>query len=118
EHVRVQAAIHKWVDSAISKTANAPSTYTVEDTRKLYELAYSLGVKGCTIYVDKSRNEQVLNLIEDEGENKEAEQPGSQLEQADRSEEHTSELQSREKLVCRLLLEKKKKIKITDITIT
>lgn len=66
EHVRVQAAIQKWTDSSISKTANAPSTYTVEDTARLYELAYDLGCKGVTIYRDQSRQEQVLHLAQDE----------------------------------------------------
>ncbi len=64
EHVYVQAAIQRWTDSSISKTANAPSTYTVEDTAKLYELAYDLGCKGVTIYRDQSRQEQVLHLAE------------------------------------------------------
>lgn len=64
EHVRVQAATQRWVDSAISKTCNVPSTYTVEQTKELYELMYRLGCKGGTIYRDKSRDEQVLNLKE------------------------------------------------------
>lgn len=61
EHVRTQAAIQKWVDSAISKTCNVPTEYTVEQTKELYELMYKLGCKGGTIYRDKSRDEQVLN---------------------------------------------------------
>lgn len=61
EHVRTQAAIQKWVDSAISKTCNVPTSYTVEQTKELYELMYKLGCKGGTIYRDKSRDEQVLN---------------------------------------------------------
>ncbi len=65
EHVRVQAVIQRWTDSSISKTANAPRDYTVEDTAKLYELAYDLGCKGVTIYRDQSRQEQVLHLAED-----------------------------------------------------
>lgn len=60
EHVRVQAAVQRWTDSAISKTVNAPEDYTVEQTAKLYELMYELGCKGGTIYRDGSRDEQIL----------------------------------------------------------
>jgi len=69
EHVGVQAAAQKWVDSSISKTVNAPSTFTVEDTKKLYELAYEKGLKGITIYVDGSRDTQVLIKEKDEQKN-------------------------------------------------
>jgi len=62
EHVRVQAAVQRWVDSSISKTANLPRDYTVEQTRELYELMYRLGCKGGTVYRDGSRDEQVLQL--------------------------------------------------------
>ena len=64
EHVRVQAAIQRWVDSSISKTCNVPNHYTVAQTRQLYELMYELGCKGGTIYRDGSRDEQVLELKE------------------------------------------------------
>ncbi len=60
EHVRVQAAVQRWTDSAISKTCNAPSDYSIEQTKKLYELMYDLGCKGGTIYRDGSRDEQIL----------------------------------------------------------
>lgn len=60
EHVAVQAAVQRWTDSAISKTVNAPENYTVEQTKKLYELMYDLGCKGGTIYRDGSRDEQIL----------------------------------------------------------
>lgn len=66
DHVKVQAAIQRWVDSSISKTCNVPNSYTVEQTGKLYELMYNLGCKGGTIYRDGSRDEQVLNLKEDD----------------------------------------------------
>ena len=65
EHVLVQAAAQKWVDSSISKTVNAPSTFTVEDNKRLYELAYDKGLKGITVYVDGSRDTQVLNIKRD-----------------------------------------------------
>ena len=65
EHIKVQAAVQKWTDSSISKTANAPADYTVEQTAQLYEKAYELGCKGVTIYRDSSRDEQVLSTDSD-----------------------------------------------------
>ncbi|HDQ14454.1 MAG TPA: adenosylcobalamin-dependent ribonucleoside-diphosphate reductase [Sediminispirochaeta sp.] len=66
EHVRVQGAIQRWVDSSISKTSNMPKHYSVEQAKELYELMYDLGCKGGTIYRDGSREEQVLNLKKEE----------------------------------------------------
>jgi ribonucleoside-diphosphate reductase alpha chain len=65
EHIQVQAAIQRWVDSSISKTCNVPSGYTVEQTRELYETMYRLGCKGGTVYRDGSRDEQVLHRKEE-----------------------------------------------------
>ncbi len=61
DHIKVQAAVQRWTDSSISKTANAPSDFSVEQTEELYEKAYDLGCKGVTIYRDNSRTEQVLS---------------------------------------------------------
>jgi ribonucleoside-diphosphate reductase alpha chain len=61
DHIRVQAVIQTWVDSSISKTANCPADFTVEETARLYELAFELGCKGVTIYRDGSRDVQVLS---------------------------------------------------------
>lgn len=66
DHIRVQAAIQRWVDSSISKTANCPADFTVEETKELYELAFELGCKGVTIYRDGSRDVQVLSTAKDE----------------------------------------------------
>jgi len=62
EHVKVQGAIQRWVDSSISKTSNMPNHYTVDQAEELYEMMYDLGCKGGTIYRDGSREEQVLNV--------------------------------------------------------
>lgn len=55
DHVKVQAAIQKYVDASISKTVNAPTTHTVEDVKRLYNLAYKLGCKGIAYMRDGSR---------------------------------------------------------------
>ncbi|WP_310832683.1 adenosylcobalamin-dependent ribonucleoside-diphosphate reductase [Paenibacillus pedocola] len=66
DHIRAQAAIQRWVDSSISKTANCPSDFTVEETAELYEMAFDLGCKGVTIYRDGSRDVQVLETAKKE----------------------------------------------------
>jgi ribonucleoside-diphosphate reductase alpha chain len=66
DHVKVQAAVQKWTDSSISKTANCPKDYTIEQTDELYMLSYDLGLKGMTIYRDGSREAQVLATNEED----------------------------------------------------
>ncbi len=61
-HADVQCIIQRWVDSSISKTVNAPKGYTVEQVQKVYERLYNGGAKGGTVYVDGSRDSQVLTL--------------------------------------------------------
>jgi len=50
EHVDVQAAAQKWVDSSISKTANVPTDYPYEQFKDIYLYAYKQGLKGCTTF--------------------------------------------------------------------
>jgi ribonucleoside-diphosphate reductase alpha chain len=61
-HADVQCIIQRWVDSSLSKTVNAPKGYTVEQVQGVYERLYRGGAKGGTVYVDGSRDAQVLSL--------------------------------------------------------
>lgn len=50
QHVDVQAAAQKWIDSSISKTANVPTDYPYEDFKDIYRYAHQQGLKGCTTF--------------------------------------------------------------------
>jgi ribonucleoside-diphosphate reductase alpha chain len=50
QHVDIQAAAQKWIDSSISKTANVPTNFPYEDFKHIYMYAYEQGLKGCTTF--------------------------------------------------------------------
>ena len=66
DHADTQCVIQRWVDSSISKTVNAPKGYTVKQVEAVYERLYNGGAKGGTVYVDGSRDSQVLTLKAEE----------------------------------------------------
>jgi ribonucleoside-diphosphate reductase alpha chain len=50
QHVDIQAAAQKWIDSSISKTANVPTDFPYEEFKDIYIYAYEKGLKGCTTF--------------------------------------------------------------------
>ncbi|HOL83477.1 MAG TPA: LAGLIDADG family homing endonuclease, partial [Caldisericia bacterium] len=69
-HLKIQAIFQKYVDNAVSKTVNLRNEVTFDDVRKIYLMAYDLGLKGVTIYRDRSKEVQVLTKGREEKEEK------------------------------------------------
>ncbi|MDX5382787.1 MAG: adenosylcobalamin-dependent ribonucleoside-diphosphate reductase [Rhodobacterales bacterium] len=64
DHVRMQAAAQKWVDSSISKTINCPEDISFDDFKEVYMAAYESGCKGCTTYRPNDVTGSVLSVSE------------------------------------------------------
>lgn len=64
DHVRMQAAAQKWVDSSISKTINCPEDISFDDFQEVYLAAYDTGCKGCTTYRPNAVTGSVLTVSE------------------------------------------------------
>lgn len=65
DHIRVQAAAQKWVDTSISKTTNVPEDIDFDDFKDIYRMAYIMGCKGCTTYRPNDVTGSVLTAIEE-----------------------------------------------------
>jgi ribonucleoside-diphosphate reductase alpha chain len=66
DHVRVQAAVQKYIDSSISKTINVPEEIDFESFKDIYLMAYEQGCKGCTTYRPNDITGSVLTVKKDE----------------------------------------------------
>ena len=64
EHVKMQAAAQKWVDSSISKTINCPEDISFDDFKQVYMAAWDQGCKGCTTYRPNAVTGSVLSVSE------------------------------------------------------
>ena len=64
DHVKMQAAAQKWVDSSISKTINCPEDISFDDFQNVYMEAYETGCKGCTTYRPNDVTGSVLSVSE------------------------------------------------------
>lgn len=66
DHVRVQAAVQKYIDSSISKTINVPEDIDFDSFKDVYTMAYEQGCKGCTTYRPNDITGSVLTIKKDE----------------------------------------------------
>jgi ribonucleoside-diphosphate reductase alpha chain len=66
DHVRMQAAAQKWVDSSISKTINCPEDISFDDFKEVYMAAWDQGCKGCTTYRPNDVTGSVLSVSEEQ----------------------------------------------------
>lgn len=71
DHVSVQAAAQRWIDSSISKTANVPTDFEFDDFKDIYMYAYDQGLKGCTTFRFNPENFQGVLVKETDLENTE-----------------------------------------------
>ena len=64
DHVKMQAAAQKWIDSSISKTINCPEDISFDDFQQVYMAAWDQGCKGCTTYRPNAVTGSVLSVSE------------------------------------------------------
>lgn len=68
DHLRMQAALQPYVDNAISKTINVPISYPYSEFQTLYDMAFNLGLKGCTTFRPNQTTGAILeSILHEEG---------------------------------------------------
>lgn len=67
DHVKMQAAAQKWIDSSISKTINCPEDISFDEFKDVYMMAWEMGCKGCTTYRPNEVTGSVLSVKEESG---------------------------------------------------
>ncbi|MGH6969781.1 MAG: adenosylcobalamin-dependent ribonucleoside-diphosphate reductase, partial [Stellaceae bacterium] len=75
DHVVMQAAVQKYIDSSISKTINVPANFPFAQFKDVYLQAYELGCKGCTTYRPNEVTGAVLEVRPEAKPQKQAELP-------------------------------------------
>ena len=65
DHVRMQAAAQKWIDSSISKTINCPEDISFDAFKEVYMAAWDQGCKGCTTYRPNDVTGSVLSVSQE-----------------------------------------------------
>jgi len=83
DHVKMQAAAQKWIDSSISKTINCPEDIDFESFKDVYMQAYETGCKGCTTYRPNDVTGSVLSVSEKSDESPEVDHGADVIYMAD-----------------------------------
>lgn len=68
DHLAMLGTIARHVDMSVSKTINIPTEYSFEDTKEVYEKAWKLGIKGCTIFRPNALRPGIFNTSKKEDE--------------------------------------------------
>ena len=79
DHVRMQAAAQKWIDSSISKTINCPEDISFDAFKEVYMAAWDTGCKGCTTYRPNDVTGSVLSVAEDKPKAQDAAKPAEEI---------------------------------------
>ena len=98
DHLRVLKAFQDHVDNSISKTVNAPSSYSLADTDRVHRLAWKMGVKAVSYYRDGSRDDQVLTAVTSQA----RPEPAAEASAADKMVEQAEMVEAPREMVSRI----------------